>query len=255
VELAMKLMAIVNATPDSFSDGGHYDPLAHGRMLHEAGADWVDVGGESTRPGAEPVDEAEELRRVIPVVEGLARAGAAVSIDSRRARVAARAIEAGARLVNDVSAGEDPEMFAVVARAGLPIVLMHMRGTPATMRTLTDYEDVVAEVWAALGAREAAARAAGVQELWLDPGLGFAKTAEQSLALLRGLRGKENGRVLIGASRKSFLGAITGQTVAAERVEASLAVAIHCAAEGVGMLRVHDLVATRRALAAWAALR
>lgn len=250
----MKLMAIVNATPDSFSDGGSYEPLERGRRFHDEGADWVDVGGESTRPGAVPLPEGEELRRVLPVVEGLAAQGIAVSIDTRHARVAARAIEAGARLVNDVSGGEDPEMFTVVARAGLPMVVMHMRGTPATMKDHTTYVDVVAEVWAEIDARRAAARTAGVPQVWVDPGIGFAKTAEQSLQLLRSLRGRDNADVLIGASRKSFLAGITGQSLPSERVEGSLAVAIHCRQEGVGMLRVHDLAATRRALATWAAL-
>ncbi len=250
----MKLMAIINATPDSFSDGGAYDPLEAGLRLVEQGADWVDVGGESTRPGAAPPGEEEELRRVIPVVRGLGARGANVSIDTRHARVAALAIEAGARLVNDVSGGEDPGMFPVVARAGLPMVIMHMRGTPATMRDHTDYVDLVSEVWSALAERRRQALAAGVPEVWIDPGIGFAKTAEQSLLLLRSLRGRDNHDVLVGASRKSFIGSITGQAVAAERVEGSLAVAIHCAQEGVGMLRVHDFIATRRALAMWAAL-
>ncbi len=251
----MRLMGIVNATPDSFSDGGRYDPLQHGLRLHEEGADSVDVGGESTRPGALPVTESEELARVLPVVRGLVARGVSVSIDTRHARVAALALEAGASMVNDVSGGQDVEMFPVVARAGASMVIMHMKGTPATMRKHCEYADVVAEVWAELAVRRAAAVAAGVREVWLDPGLGFAKTAEQSLALLRSLRGRDNTNVLVGASRKSFLGVITGQTVAAERIEASLAVAIHCAQEGVGMLRVHDLAATRRVLLTREALR
>lgn len=253
--MAMRLMGIVNATPDSFSDGGAYDPLAQGLRLWEEGAHVLDVGGESTRPGAAPVPEEEELRRVLPVVEALARRGAQVSVDTRRARVAGLALTAGAQWVNDVTAGSDPEMFAACARAGARMVLMHLRGTPETMRSLTNYADVSAEVWGELAGREAAAVAAGVAEVWLDPGIGFAKTAAQSLALLRGLRGRDNARVLVGASRKSFLAALGDQPTPADRLEGSLAVAIHCREAGVGMLRVHDVAATRRALATWEALR
>ena len=250
----MKLMGIVNATPDSFSDGGAYDPLAQGLRLHAEGAAWVDVGGESTRPGAQAVSEAEELSRVLPVVRGLAAQGVRVSIDTRHAAVAASALAAGARMVNDVSGGADPDMFAVVARAAVPMVIMHMRGSPVTMQDNTQYADVVTEVWDTLAARRLAALALGVPEVWTDPGIGFAKTAAQSFSLLRSLRGRPNAQVLVGASRKSFLGAITGQQVAADRLEASLAVAIHCAREGIGMLRVHDVAATRRALLTWAEL-
>lgn len=251
----MKLMGIVNATPDSFSDGGTYDPIGHGLRLIAEGAYIVDIGGESTRPGALPVSEEEELDRVLPVVRALAAQRAIVSVDTRRSRVAARALEAGARWVNDVTAGSDPEMFAVCSRSRAAMVLMHMRGTPETMRSLATYDDVVAEVREALAAREAAARSAGVREVWLDPGIGFAKTAAQSLALLRALPGRDNARVLIGASRKSFLAALGDQPTPADRLEGSLAVAIHCQDAGVGMLRVHDVAATRRALATWGALR
>ncbi len=254
----MQVMGIVNATPDSFSDGGAYGPVAHALRLRAEGADWVDVGGESTRPGAAPVAPEEEERRVLPVVRALVAAGAAVSIDTRHASTAAAAIQAGARMVNDVSAGADPEMFSVTARAGAALVLMHMRGVPATMQGLAHYDDVQVEVWRELEARRGAAVAAGCHDLWLDPGIGFAKTADQSLALLRGLRGRDNTRVLVGASRKSMLagyGAPSGAPLPpSARLEASLAVAIHCATVGVGMVRVHDVAATRRALAAWSAL-
>lgn len=251
----MRLMGIVNATPDSFSDGGAYEPIAHGLRLLAEGADVLDVGGESTRPGAEPVPEEEELRRVLPVVRALAEAGALVSVDTRHARVAAQAIAAGARWVNDVSGGDDPDMFDVCASGSATLVIMHMRGTPATMRSLAIYDDVSADVWLHLAERSAAARVAGVPQVWLDPGLGFAKTGEQSLTLLRQLRGRDNARVLVGASRKSFLAALGDQPRPGDRLEGSLAVAIHCREAGVGMIRVHDVAATRRALATWEALR
>ncbi len=251
----MKLMGIVNATPDSFSDGGAYDPVAQGRRLWAEGAAVVDVGGESTRPGAAEVSEADELARVIPVIRALAGEGIVVSVDTRRAGVAEAALAAGARIVNDVTGGRDPSMFPVCAAGGATLILMHMRGTPATMRSLTGYADVVAEVWAELGERAAAARAAGVAEVWVDPGIGFAKTAAQSVALLRSLAGRDNAAVLVGASRKSFLAGLGDQPTPEDRLGGSLAVAIHCSEARVGMLRVHDVAATRRALATWQALR
>ena len=247
-------MGIVNATPDSFSDGGTYDPVRHATRLIAEGADVIDVGGESTRPGAMPVAEAEEILRILPTIRAAVALGAVVSVDTRHARVAAAAIDVGATWVNDVSGGEDPAIFGVCSKAGATLVLMHMRGTPATMRACTQYEDVVAEVWSDLRAKEAKARSAGVTHLWLDPGIGFAKTAEQSLALLRGLQGRPNARVLIGASRKSFLADLGEQRAPADRLSGSLAVAIHCHRAGVGMIRVHDVAATRAALATWTAL-
>lgn len=250
----MRLMGILNVTPDSFSDGGvHADPVAAGLRMVAEGAAWIDVGGESTRPGAAPVEEAEERARVIPVIRALADRGVSISIDTRHAGVAAAAIEAGARLVNDVSAGADPDMFAVVARAGVPMVLMHMRGTPATMQALAAYDDVVAEVWAELDERARLARAAGITELLFDPGIGFAKRLEHNLALLRALPGDRP--VLLGVSRKRFIGELTGQDVPAERVEGSIAVAIRAREAGVAILRVHDVLATARALRVWEAVR
>ncbi len=251
----MKLMGICNATPDSFSDGGQYDPVEHALRLWSDGADVIDVGGESTRPGAEPVEEEEELRRVLPVVRAAAAAGAVVSIDTRRARVAAAALAAGARMVNDVSAAADPDMLRVVALAGASLVLMHMRGTPASMGGHTQYDDVVADVWSHLAGRAERAAQAGCSDVWVDPGIGFAKTALQSVAVLRSLAGRKNGRVVIGASRKSFLGTLAHAPTPGDRLEGSLAVAIHCAAAGVGMLRVHDIVATRKTLSTWGALQ
>jgi dihydropteroate synthase len=256
-----RVMGILNVTPDSFSDGGRFSSpeaaIRQGLALFDEGASIVDVGGESTRPGAGAVDPEVERARVEPVVRALASRGP-VSIDTRRASVARAAIQAGATLVNDVSGGADPEMFDVVAVAGCDIVLMHMRGAPDHMQRLTDYADVCAEVWAALEARRLAAIAAGVvaTRILLDPGIGFAKDFEQNLALLRDLPTRtRTTRVLLGASRKAFIGTLTGQAVAAERVEGSLAVALHAADAGVELVRVHDVAATVRALTVWRAVR
>ncbi len=254
----MKLMGILNVTPDSFSDGGQYaDPVARGLALLAEGADILDVGGESTRPGATMITEAVERARVTPVLQELrGRApNAILSIDTRHASVAAVAIEAGANFVNDVSAGADPEMFRVVARAGVPIVLMHMRGNPDTMQSLARYRDVCAEVWEELEARDSLAAAAGIAERWLDPGIGFAKDTEQNLEILRDLPKRRRHRVLLGVSRKAFIGRITGQSVPAERIEGSIAVALAAYDAGVGILRVHDVAPTRRALAVWSEVR
>ncbi len=255
------ILGVVNVTPDSFSDGGaHRDASAaieHGRRLLAEGAERVDVGGESTRPGAPSVPEEIELERVLPVVRGLAATGR-VCVDTRRAVVARAALDAGAVAINDVTGGDDPAMLRLCAEAGCDVVLMHMRGDPASMMGLASYTDVVAEVWAALDARAARARAAGVADhrICVDPGLGFAKTADHNLSILRDLGRYTDGRtVLIGASRKSFLGRITGQDVPADRVEASLAVALWAAEHGAAWVRVHDVAATRRAFATWAALR
>lgn len=257
----MRVMGILNVTPDSFSDGGSYASvdaaLAAAERLLAEGAHLVDVGGESTRPGAAPVDEEEELRRVVPVLQALGRRGLPVSVDTRRAAVARRAIEAGATVVNDVSGGADPAMFPLVAASGCTYVLMHTRGTPATMGALARYEDPDAEVWAELEARRDAALALGVrpEQLWLDPGIGFAKETDHNLAVLRGLpRHTAAHRVLVGASRKRFIGALTGQADPAARLEGSLAVALWAAQAGAYAVRVHDVAATVRALAVWRAV-
>lgn len=252
------VMGIVNVTPDSFSDGGRYlDPgAALGRCgeLLAGGADLLDLGAESTRPGSTPVPAAEQWRRLEPVLAGLARErpGAVVSVDTRSAEVAGRALAAGARVVNDVSALADPDMAAVVARAGAGLVLMHMRGTPETMQRDTTYADVTREVAMVLAARMAAARAAGVapEQVALDPGIGFAKSAEGSLELLARLPELVAlGRpVLVGVSRKSFLARLTGdEGPPAERVPASLAAAAIAVLHGAAVLRVHDVAATVRA--------
>ncbi|MET0727227.1 MAG: dihydropteroate synthase [Acidimicrobiales bacterium] len=250
------VMGVVNVTPDSFSDGGwfadHAAAIAHGRVLAEEGADWIDVGGESTRPGAEDVAEAEELRRVVPVVEALAAAGLRVSIDTRKAGVARAAVAAGATLLNDVSA----ELGPVAAELGVAWAAMHSQGKPRTMQVDPSYRDVVQEVRDELVARAEAARAAGVPEVWIDPGIGFGKTRHHNLRLLAHLDALvETGfPVLVGTSRKGFLGALLGESdgidgpaPVEDRLEGSLATATWAMANGARMVRVHDVRATARA--------
>jgi dihydropteroate synthase len=257
-----QVVGILNVTPDSFSDGGsHYDPddhpaaaVAAGRALLAAGADVLDVGGESTRPGAEPVDVDEELRRVLPVVGALAADGALVSIDTTKARVAREAVAAGAALVNDVSAGAlDPDLLPTVAELGVPYVLMHMRGTPATMQQQPSYDDVVGEVYDFLAERLAALEEAGIpqERVAIDPGIGFGKTSAHNLTLLQRLREFTSlGRpVMLGTSRKSFLGRIVGSDDVEDRLEGSLATAALAVGSGARLLRVHDVAATVRAVA------
>lgn len=250
-----KLMGVVNVTPDSFSDGGLYldsdAAIAHGAKLVRDGADVLDVGGESTRPGAAEVDEVEELRRVEPVIAGLAGA-AVVSIDTSKLAVAEAALDAGASIVNDVTAlRRDPEMAALCADRGAGVVLMHMPGNPRTMQDNPAYEDVVDEIKAFLAERIEAAIAAGVAEerIWLDPGIGFGKTVEHNLELLRRLAElRELGRPLvIGASRKSFIGRIDGSAVD-NRLGGSIASSVLAAAEGADVLRVHDVAETAQAM-------
>jgi dihydropteroate synthase len=240
-------MGVLNVTPDSFSDGGdHADPdaaVAHGRLLAAQGADLVDVGGESTRPGAERVPVAEELDRVLPVIAALSGAGVACSVDTTRAEVATQAVAAGAVLVNDVSGGmADPEMLAAVAGLRTPYVVMHWRGPSAGMQANAHYTDVVSEVCPELRARVESARAAGVEELVVDPGLGFAKNAEHNWALLRELpRLAELGPVLVGASRKRFLGELLGDRPPKERDDATTAITALVAQQGGWGVRVHDV--------------
>ncbi len=249
-----KLMGVVNVTPDSFSDGGLYlDPaaaVAHGEELLAAGADILDVGGESTRPGAEPVAEIEELARVLPVIEGLA--GATISVDTSKAAVAARAVAAGASIVNDVTALRgDPGMAAVVAEREVAVILMHMLGEPRTMQKNPVYGDVVAEVKAFLAERIEFALAAGIaaERIWIDPGIGFGKTAEHNHELLRRLDElDELGRPLVvGTSRKSFIGSLDG-SAAGERLGGTIASTVFAAAAGAAVLRVHDVAEVRQAL-------
>ncbi len=244
--------------------GGRDDTLpmegneAHGAVARlEEGAHAVDVGGESTRPGAAPVPPEEELRRVLPVVRSLAREGI-VSVDTRRASVARAVLDAGAHTINDVSGGRDPEMLPLLAKARCDVILMHMRGVPATMQEHASYVDPVREVWEELGADVARAVDAGVDpsRITWDPGLGFAKLLEHNLAILRALPAYTAERsVLVGASRKRFIGALTGQERAEDRLEGSLAVALHAAACNAAWVRVHDVAATARAFAVWKEVR
>lgn len=252
-------MGILNVTPDSFSDGGELDSveaaLQRGEAMVEAGAGILDVGGESTRPGASPVPPDEELRRVIPVLRALVeRVAVPLSVDTRNAEVARRALNAGAAIVNDVSGlRHDREMAPVVAERRAGVVLMHMRGTPSDMAERTEYGDLLGEVTAELLESVSVARRAGVPEdaIVLDPGIGFAKTAEQSFRLVRELdRVVEPGfPVLVGASRKSFLGALLGVSPA-ERVVAGVVVAVLAVQRGARIIRTHDVAETVQALRA-----
>jgi dihydropteroate synthase len=245
------VMGVLNVTPDSFSDGGlHAEAGAavrRGLEMLAQGADLVDVGGESTRPGAAPVEAAEELRRVVGVVRDLTAAGAVVSIDTSKPEVAAAALEAGAAVVNDITALGDPAMAEVVAAAGAGLVLLHMQGTPRTMQDAPRYEDVVAEVARFLAGRAAAAGAAGIDPagVCLDPGIGFGKTLEHNLALLGGLPDLvELGHpVMVGASRKRFLADILGPLPPGERDTASTAAHVLAIAGGAAVIRVHNVVA------------
>ncbi|HEV2756898.1 MAG TPA: dihydropteroate synthase [Actinomycetota bacterium] len=249
------LMGVLNVTPDSFSDGGLWlDPEAaipHAIDMVSQGAGIVDVGGESTRPGAAPVSEDDELQRVLPVIEALAGAiSVPISIDTRKPGVAAAAIEAGASIVNDTSGEEfDPEMDVVAARTGAAIVIMHSRGTPATMKTLTDYDDVVRETTAFLTRRAEEATEAGVStsSIALDPGIGFAKTPQQSLQLLAGLDelAGTGWPVVVGTSRKSFIGA-TLAVPEDQWLEGTAATVAWAVVHGAHVVRVHDVEAMSR---------
>ncbi len=260
---SFQIMGVVNVTPDSFSDGGQYldaaAAIAHGLALEADGAAILDVGGESTRPGAAPVGQDEELRRVIPVIEGLIAEGcrAQISIDTSKSAVAARALEAGATLVNDVTALRgDPEIAAMVAAAKAECCLMHMLGTPRTMQVDPHYDDVVGDIKAFLEERMSFAIAHGIVEerIMLDPGIGFGKTVEHNLELLRRLGELvEIGRpVAIGTSRKSFLGKITGREVD-DRVAATVATNVLAYERGARVFRVHDVAPVHDALTVTAA--
>lgn len=250
------IMGVLNCTPDSFSDGGRHlgfeKALAHGRHLAAQGAALVDVGGESTRPGSQPVALDEELERVIPVIGALARDGIAVSVDTMKAGVMRAAIEAGACMVNDVSAlSHDAESLDVVAGAGVDVCLMHMRGTPATMQQKPHYEDVVAEVTTYFEQRIEACLGAGIREdaILLDPGIGFGKRLEDNLRLIAAIpvfRRRFGMPLLLGVSRKSFLGMLTGAQVTDREIETAAADAIGVFL-GADVLRVHDVAAQARA--------
>lgn len=257
------VMGIVNVTPDSFSDGGQFATtdaaIEHGVRLAAEGADLLDIGGESSRPGSKPVPVEEELGRVIPVVRGLTgRVTIPLSVDTTKAEVARQALAAGARVVNDITAGREPAMIGVVRDAGAAVVLMHMQGDPETMQQNPTYTDVVREVCDFLRERVEAWVAAGVPagRIAIDPGIGFGKTSGHNLELLRNLDALlEIGRpILLGVSRKGFLGRLTGRPVT-DRVAASLAAACYCVSRGAAhILRVHDVTATVDAVNVLAAL-
>jgi len=260
-----RIMAVLNVTPDSFSDGGlHFalpQALAQAWGLAEAGADFLDIGGESTRPGAEPVPPYEEMARVVPVIAALRADGfrLPISIDTRNAVVAQAAFTAGADLFNDVSAlTHDPSSLAVAAASGRPVALMHAQGDPRTMQDAPTYDDVLLDVVDFLGARVAAAEAAGIPRarLLIDPGIGFGKTTAHNLALIRGLSLLHGlgSPILFGASRKRFIGTIGNAPDPASRVPGSIAVALEALRQGAQVIRLHDVKETRQAMALWSAL-
>ncbi len=258
-----RIMGIVNITPDSFSDGGRLatpqDAIDHALRLAEEGADILDLGAESTRPGSDPLPVEEELRRLMPVLEGLAgRTEALISVDTRKAEVMRRAAEAGADMLNDISAlTHDPDAMEAAAESGLPVVLMHALGDPKTMQEDPRYDDVALDIFEYLERRIEIAEAAGIDRsrLIVDPGIGFGKTLNHNLelmaqlALFHGL----GVPVLLGASRKRFIGTLTGIATASERVCGSVGAALAAAGQGVQIIRVHDVAATRQALSVWEA--
>lgn len=259
-----RVMAIVNVTPDSFSDGGErLDPaqaIEDGLRFVAEGADIVDVGGESTRPGSRPVAVDEELRRVLPVVRGLVARNAVVSVDTRRASVARACLDAGARIVNDVSAlCDDPDLLPVVVAHDAAVVLMHRRGRQEEKYEGPAYRDVVEDVRSFLVARAQACEAAGIRpgRIALDPGVGFGKTPNENLALIEGAgRLAASGYpVLVGSSRKGFIGRLTGVEQPRRRDPASVWLAVEAVRQGAAIVRVHDVAGTRQALAVWAAMR
>lgn len=245
------VMGILNVTPDSFSDGGRFDAVdaavAHARQMIDEGADLIDVGGESTRPGSQPVPESEQIRRVVPVIAAVSALGSAVvSIDTTRSSVAAAALDAGATIVNDISGGrDDPAIFDLAAKRQAPVVLMHMQGTPATMQIAPRYDDVTSEVATFLADRARAAELAGVapHRILLDPGIGFGKSHEHNLALLREMKDLVAvGRpLLIGTSRKGFIGKVTGESDPARRQFGTAATIAWSVANGAAVVRVHDV--------------
>ena len=258
-----RIMGVVNVTPDSFSDGGLFDTaeaaIAHGARLAKEGADILDIGGESTRPGSDPVEAAQEAERILPVIEGLRGAGAVISADTRKAQVMEKATIAGAQVLNDVSAlTHDPASLETAAKSGLPVVLMHARGDPKTMQDDPRYDDVLLEVYDYLESRIEACGKAGIDRdrLVADPGIGFGKTLEHNLQLLEGLA-LFHGLgvpVMLGASRKRFIGALADEPEVRKRMPGSIAAALAGIARGVQVIRVHDVAETRQALTVWSAI-
>lgn len=257
-------MGILNVTPDSFSDGGRFqspeEAVHAGVIMVNEGADLIDVGGESTRPGATPVDESEEIERVVPVINGLVAKGISVSIDTMKPAVARAALDAGAFLVNDVSGLRSPEMLVLVQERKPYVCIMHMQGNPATMQKHPTYGDVVAEVHDYL-LEQASQIDLPTKQIWLDPGIGFGKNLDHNLALINGLSelGAAGYPVLIGVSRKGFLGKIANPNgdplPVEERLEATLAAQVWAQLQGVSVIRTHDVRAARRAIEATAAIQ
>lgn len=255
------IMGIVNVTPDSFSDGGQFlrsqQAISHALNLAEQGADILDVGGESTRPGALPVPEEEELRRVLPVLEALSARGLPVSVDTRKPVVMRAALAAGAAMINDVMALREPGAIEVLAASDAAVCLMHMQGEPQSMQQAPGYRDVVNEVREFLAQRATACEQAGIvkNRIVIDPGFGFGKTLEHNLALLRGMRQlcELNLPVLAGVSRKSMLGALTGRPVD-QREHAGIAAHLAAVQRGASIVRVHDVAAMKDALKVWQAI-
>jgi dihydropteroate synthase len=248
------VMGVLNVTPDSFSDGGRFAQVEsaaeHGLSMAAQGADWIDIGGESTRPGSQRIEPAEQIRRTVPVISALRARGlkSVISIDTTRSSVAEAALDAGADVVNDISAGRDcPGMLPVVARRGVPVILMHMQGTPETMQRAPSYHDVTGEVAAFLRQRLDAAVEAGVdpRQVLLDPGIGFGKTMEHNLELLRRLDELTalDRPLVLGVSRKRFIGTITGEAEASRRLFGTAACVAWCLANGAAVVRVHDVEA------------
>ncbi len=258
-----RVMGVLNVTPDSFSDGGKFldteKAIAAGIAMAAAGADIVDVGGESTRPSAAPTSPETERTRIIPVIQALAEAGLRVSVDTRHASTMAEALDAGATIVNDVYAlSHDPAAAKLVAERRCPVVLMHMRGTPADMYAQAHYMDIAADVLCELADRIAVAERAGIARdaIAIDPGIGFAKTAEQSVELLRRLSELAvlYRPIVVGVSRKSFIGEVAGEADPGRRLPGSLASALFALSRGAAILRVHDVTATIQAIKVWQAL-
>lgn len=256
------VMGVLNVTPDSFSDGGKFfelkQSLAHAKALIAEGADLLDIGGESTRPGAPAVSLQEERRRVLPVIEALAACGVPLSVDTQKPELMREAVAAGVSMVNDVNGFEEPGALAAVADGNAAVCIMHKQGSPRTMQSAPRYEDVVGEVNDYLAQRIEAALKAGIvrERIVIDPGFGFGKTLEHNLALLRGLRmfTSHGVPVLAGISRKTMLGRLTGREPA-DRVHASVAAALLAVDNGAVMIRVHDVAATRDGLRVWQAVR
>ncbi len=255
METQTKIVGILNFTPDSFSDGGQFfEPekaLAKAHQMVEEGADVIDIGGESSRPGSEPVSEEEELRRVIPAIERLTKEiQVPISVDTYKPVVAKKALAAGAKIINDITGLTNPEMRRVAADAHAPVILMHMQGTPQTMQENPSYTDVVLDIKEFFKTQIALAQADGVCDLILDPGLGFGKTLKHNVIILKRLREFSDFGlpILVGPSRKSFIGTLTGGLPASERLEGTLAAVVAARLNGASYVRVHDVAACRKAL-------